>query len=152
MENDDLIFTNINTPLINKYTKHIVTARILIFILAAISLFMAGIGFILKPEHPGEREDSIVLLICFGSMGLIYLVLGVISIKKPLTSFIITSIFTTLFLLLFIDFSLASLAYVSNAEISVYCITVVLILALIFFITRGAIYAKKHKNLMLIYS
>ncbi|MCD6013298.1 MAG: hypothetical protein K0Q79_3160 [Flavipsychrobacter sp.] len=113
---------------------------------------MSVIGFILEPQHPGEREDAFVLLIIFGSMGLIYLVSGVVSIKKAFTPFIITSILTILFLILFIDFSLAGLAYTSNAEISVCCITAILILAFLFFMIRGAICAKKHQNLMLISS
>jgi|GEM_PF-6292470 len=152
MDNDSLIFTNDSTQQFNKHTKRILTARILIFILAAICLFMASIGFILEPHHPDEREDAIVLLILFGSMSLIYLVSGVISIRKPFTPFIITAILTVLFLMLFVYGSLTGLLYDSNvAEISAYCITAVLLLVSIFFIVRGAIYVKKH-NLALIYS
>ena len=151
MENDWQIFPDLNTPLVKKYTKRIVTARVLIFILAAICLFIAVIGLFLKPQHPGEKEDAIVLLVFFGSMCLIYLVSGFLSIQKPYSSFMVAAILTLLFLILFIYGGLTGLLIDSTVtEISFYSIIALLILAVALIILRGAIFAKKRKDLMIL--
>lgn len=151
MDEDLSIFKDADTQQLNKFAKRIITARILIFILAVISLFMSSIGFLsLELQHEEEREDAIVLLIFFGTISLIYFVSGVISIRKPFTSFILATIITVLFLMFFIYAGLSGLLYESSlSEISGYFITVLLLLAIIFFIARGILYAKKHKKLTL---
>lgn len=150
MDNDLQIFQNLNTQLENKYAKRIVTARILIFILAAICLLIAVMGLILNPQSPAEKQDAIILLRFFGTMCLVYLASGVISIRKPFSSFIVAFILTLLFILLFIYAGLTGVLIDSTVtQIFYFSITALLILAVALIILRGAIFAKKRKDLMI---
>ena len=150
MDNDLQIFQNLNTQLANKYTKRIVTARILIFILATICLLIAVMGLILNLQSPDVKQDALLVLKFFGTMCLVYLASGVISIRKPFSSFIVAFILTLLFILFFILGGLTGVLIDSTVtQIFYFSITILLILAVALIILRGVIFAKKRKDLMI---
>ena len=150
MDNDLQIFQNLNTQLANKYTKRIVTARILIFILATICLLIAVMGLTLNLQSPGEKQDALLLLKFFGTICLVYLASGVISIRKPFSSFMVAFILTLLIILFFILGGLTGVLIDSTVtQIFYFSLTALLVLAVALIILRGAIFAKKRKDLMI---
>lgn len=141
MSDESLIFTGDNMQLFNKYAKRILTARVFIFLLAAIYLSLGIFGFIFEP-----KDNAIFLLFFFGSISLIYLIMGILSIRRPFVLYIIAASLTFLFLILLVLVGYSILVEYSGVTIG-YCFVLLLTLVGAFFIIRGAVFTKMHKRL-----
>src|ERR1043165_4448782 len=78
------------TLLLKRYSKRIKAARVIVFVLAGVCLLLALFGLIVG-LYTGVDQDSGPAIYGFGGYGLFYLIVGLVSLKRPLWCYAITA-------------------------------------------------------------
>ena len=144
MKNNTQIFTSQIPDILVKFKKRIITARVIIFILAGLCLLIA-LTCLIMGYWVQEKNDAAVSSMSFGSIGIFYLVLGFISFRRPYIFILITAFINLLFFLCM----LVSLVNISNLPGGLYyCIAIAVQFLIAFFLFRGAIFANRYKKLI----
>jgi hypothetical protein len=126
----------------DKPDKRIVIARAIIFVLAGLCL-LAVLFSILVGIFTGVDSDTTTVLYSFGSMGLLYLLLGLASISRPFAPMLIAFILNTFLLIIVIGGLINANTYHFMGDILL--LLLVIQLTAVFFLVRGLVPAWKHR-------
>lgn len=133
------------TQLLQKHSKRIRAARVVIFGLASLCLLIAVFSFVLFFYTSGNNT-SLTPVYSFGGIGLLYLIMGIISKTKPIIPY---SIAGGINIFLFICMLASPFMAANNLMISTYVFLILIQFLITFFFVRGAVSARKSKKLLL---
>jgi hypothetical protein len=142
MERPTILTAN-NAESVKKLKKPILTARIITFCLAGISLLFAILGLYIGPAE-GKDEIAAIIIDLFEVVAILYLVFGIVSIWKAFVCIMFSSVIS---FSVFCGISYGLFVHdKSYYSIETWCI-VVAFLSVIGLQLRGALYAKKLEKL-----
>lgn len=146
MENESLIFTTDNVPQLQRLTKRILHARIVLFVVSVFCLLFAMLGaavYAFLSNSEPEKQDAILVLLLFGGLGALLLVCAIVSKHSAYIALAISAV-TFLLAVLFVAIGF----FVADSDYSLFSFGfVAMLLAIALLLLRGALAAKRHKEL-----
>ena len=147
-DNIAVIFTEPDTKQLERYSKRVLTARVLIYCCAAFFGAWAIVALIMiltSYNSDLEKDDSIVVLECFLPIALCYLATAILSYRKPSLFILIATILNGIMLFM----SAIGFYLFEKDHPFLSCAIILAQLFVISLLIMGLVSANRHKKMRL---